>query len=386
MSLRCNVPESNAETYTGPSVSDFNVAVQELTSAASKGHLQAKHKLGILYSTGAEAFKKSNAQPTRALSQSCVKAVKYFKSVAESGHTISRRIRAAWKQYNAGDYESSLRNYLAAAETGSEVGQINAAFLLERGHCLGMTVEECTRASIRLWRAAARQGNVEACLRVGDFYYYGRMKKHRRRQLSQRRLSRDSGDTAFLYREEEDGSFLSTVEGKAFYFAPGPYRWVRYVLYPEELVALSRTLFRRSMNILRRLVNGGDAPLLSDGTPCSIVNELFGSCSLPPSDLSPTDVVEDDEEDHMAIAAHYYRKAAEDHNSARANFNLGFMHEWGLGLTQDFPLAKRHYDLASEGDGALASSIALFAMRVHETIVKTSLGYKKVNLPWPFSR
>ncbi len=37
--------------------------------------------------------------------------------------------------------------------------------------------------------------------------------------------------------------------------------------------------------------------------------------------------------EHMAIAAQYYRKAAEEHNSARANFNLGFMHEWGLGLS-----------------------------------------------------
>eukprot|EP00569_Conticribra_weissflogii_P008990 CAMPEP_0171367950 /NCGR_PEP_ID=MMETSP0879-20121228/6413_1 /TAXON_ID=67004 /ORGANISM="Thalassiosira weissflogii, Strain CCMP1336" /LENGTH=1259 /DNA_ID=CAMNT_0011876063 /DNA_START=61 /DNA_END=3837 /DNA_ORIENTATION=- len=376
MSLRRNIPEPNTDDkYTGPSVSDFNVAVQELTSAASKGHLQAKHKLGILYSTGADAFKKSNTQPTKALSQSCIKAVKYFKSAAEGGHTISRRIRAAWKQYNAGDYESSLRNYLAAAETGSEVGQINAAFLLERGHCLGMTVEECTRASIRLWRAAARQGNAEACLRVGDFYYYGRMKKHRRRKLAQFRPE-ENGETKFLYDEEDDGSFLSTVEGKAFYFAPGPYRWVRYVLYPEELVALSRTWFRRSMKIIRRLVNGGDAPLLPDGTSCPMFNEVFGTCSPQQSDLTSTDLVGEDEEDHMAIAAHYYRKAAEDHNSARANFNLGFMHEWGLGLTQDFPLAKRHYDLAAEGeDGVLASTIALFAMRVHETIVKTGLNW-----------
>ncbi len=37
--------------------------------------------------------------------------------------------------------------------------------------------------------------------------------------------------------------------------------------------------------------------------------------------------------EHMAIAAQYYRKAAEEHNFARANFNLGFMHEWGLGLS-----------------------------------------------------
>ena len=125
MALRRDQQKPNIEKYTGPSVSDYNVAVQELTNAASKGHLQAKHKLGILYATGAKAPQQVGGRLTKALSQSCTHAVKYFKSVADNGHTISRRNRAAWKQYNAGDYESALRNYLAAAETGNEVGQVS---------------------------------------------------------------------------------------------------------------------------------------------------------------------------------------------------------------------------------------------------------------------
>ena len=84
------------------------------------------------------------------------------------------------------------------------------------------------------------------------------------------------------------------------------------------------------------------------------------------------DINEEDGEDHMAIAAQYYRKAAEEHKSARANFNLGFMHEWGLGLTQDFPLAKRHYDLAGE-EASIASSIALWAMSAHQRMVKLTM-------------
>ena len=75
----------------------------------------------------------------------------------------------------------------------------------------------------------------------------------------------------------------------------------------------------------------------------------------------------------MAIAAQYHRKAAEEHNSARANFNLGFMHEWGLGLSQDFPLAKRHYDLAGEGYSNKAAAIALFAMNIHQKAVKFAM-------------
>lgn len=122
---------------SGPSVSDFSVAVSDLLLSAAKGHIQAKHKLAMLYATGAEVQKKNG---------SCTSALSFYKSIAESGHTISQRNRAAWKQYNAGDYESALRNYLATAETGSIAGQLNAAFLLERGYCLGMTTEACTRA------------------------------------------------------------------------------------------------------------------------------------------------------------------------------------------------------------------------------------------------
>lgn len=77
--------------------------------------------------------------------------------------------------------------------------------------------------------------------------------------------------------------------------------------------------------------------------------------------------------EHMAIAAQYYRKAAEEHNSARANFNLGFMHEWGLGLSQDFPLAKRHNDLAGRDNSNKAAAIALYAMNIHQKAIKFAM-------------
>ena len=80
----------------------------------------------------------------------------------------------------------------------------------------------------------------------------------------------------------------------------------------------------------------------------------------------------------MALAARYYRMAAEEHDSARANFNLGFMHEWGLGLKQDFPLAKRHYDLCAasrHGEAELAVQAALFAMDWHQQVVRWRLAW-----------
>lgn len=357
MTYRKASTEEEAGPYTGPSSSDYNAAIHEFSRAAAKGHLQAKHKLANLYSTGVEVPKKGG-KISIVITQSCTSALKYYKSIADGGETISRRNRAAWKQYNAGDYESSLRNYLATAETGSETGQVNAAFLLEQGHCLGMTRDSCTRASVRLWRAAARQGNLEACLRVGDYYYYGRMKQARDSKITPPVVVED-GSSKFLYEQEE-------LDGKAFYFVPGPYRWARYILYPEELFQLFKKKWSAKFIEADHHASEKEAEDNSESHTCS-VDDASGTCQAPEDDVG-----EKDGEDHMAIAAQYYRMAAEEHKSARANFNLGFMHEWGLGLTQDFPLAKRHYDLAGE-EASIASSIALWAMSLHQRMVKLTM-------------
>ncbi|MEQ2171735.1 hypothetical protein GOODEAATRI_013818 [Goodea atripinnis] len=44
----------------------------------------------------------------------------------------------------------------------------------------------------------------------------------------------------------------------------------------------------------------------------------------------------------------HYRLASEQQNGAQAMFNLGYMHEKGLGIKQDIHLAKRFYDMAAE--------------------------------------
>jgi len=368
------VDDTPVDKYKGPSASDYSVALQQLQQAAAKGHLQAKHKLGMFYTAGANIPKKHSN--SKVVTQSCSNALRYFKMIADSGHTISRRNRAAWKQYNAGDYESSLRNYLSSAETGSVIGQVNSAFLLEQGYCLGMTVKACTHASIRLWRAAARQGNLEACLRVGDFYYYGRMKKSRTGLRATPPPSKDdkkSGDEATLYDRE---AYLKSLEAKAFYFIPGPYRWTRYILYPEELFDVTYKYVSQSVRDLWKHITSDesteeetiDTQHLQDA--CS---DEEGTCAPDWDKEEDVDGEKDDDDEefeHMAIAAQYYRKAAEEHKSARANFNLAFMHEWGMGLTQDFPLAKRHYDLAGENNSNMAAVIALYTMKIHQKIVR----------------
>ncbi len=62
-----------------------------------------------------------------------------------------------------------------------------------------------------------------------------------------------------------------------------------------------------------------------------------------------------------------YAKASKQRN-AQAIFNLGFMHEYGAGLPQDFHLAKRFYDKCStvQTDAWVPVKLALWALWLHK--------------------
>jgi SEL1 protein len=69
--------------------------------------------------------------------------------------------------------------------------------------------------------------------------------------------------------------------------------------------------------------------------------------------------------DHEKAAA-CYQAAAETLRSAQSMWNLGWMHENGIGVDQDFHLAKRHYDLALETnprEAHLPVLLALYKLR-----------------------
>lgn len=67
--------------------------------------------------------------------------------------------------------------------------------------------------------------------------------------------------------------------------------------------------------------------------------------------------------DYDAAASHY-RSASEQQHNAQAMFNLGYMHERGLGLTKDKHLAKRCYDLAAETSPDARIPVALALIKL----------------------
>ena len=328
-----------------PSKEDFAKSFNDFVRAGQDGHIQAIHKVGIMYARGI------------GVPRDCHKAILHFRQISEHSSSMGQRLRKAYKSYREGRVDVALWNYLVAAEAGIELAQSNAAWLMERGHCLGLDEFACANASVRMWKAASRQGNSEANIRVGDFHYYGRLLRHQ---------NGESESTATF-----DWPFVIT-----------------YLTQPKQMLRLLKSKSFIAVRMLLGKINHfgwlrkkSNAATSLD--PFNDQNKLPHSCeasdmtcktSAPKKAKASKSV---SRETNFKLAAQYYRRAA-GYNSGRANFNLGFMYEWGLGLNQDFPLAKRHYDLAAthHREAELAVSIALWFMHIHQWCVSIKNQWK----------
>jgi TPR repeat protein len=375
-------------------ISEYKNIVTDLTTASKKGHIMARHRLAMIYETGIplpsssdESASSLNKQqvaqrltPKFVVARDCTVATNHYKWILEyASPTLAKRMRRGYQHYMTGNYMDSLRNYLLVSETGHGIAQMNAAFLLEQGVCLGLNSVDCAKASVRLWKAVAKNGNAEASMRVGDFYYYGRF--------------RDAKDR---------------VRGESS-IPVGPWGWIDYLIYPERhiLPLLWNAIKRQIINFsVWEPLSILDLPSTkqkmsppqnqeNDEPTCNAeTGSEDGSCPAVDMETSSksrrlsSDIDEDlsrrrrQLDEDLAMAALYYQMAADRTGTARAHFNLGFMYEWGLGLKQDFPLAKRQYDLAISSLGYsqeadIPVSLALLSLSIHEYLVKLKLSWER---------
>ncbi|KAG6855982.1 hypothetical protein H0H87_008662 [Tephrocybe sp. NHM501043] len=201
--------------------------------------LEAYYYLGAIASNQAQ----TTGLPPHIVSSSCAMAVSFHKLVSERGswdEDLLREAEIAWLSPSEHVKETAILKWWIAAERGSEVAQNNLAYILDQDKSIlrltrfsPMTPSNDTaRLALTQWTRAAAQRNIDALVKVGDYYYHG----------------------------------LGVPE-------------------EEETIRLER-------------------------------------------------------------AARYYQSAADTQMSALAMWNLGWMYENGIGVPQDFHLAKRHYDLA----------------------------------------
>ncbi|KAJ3280414.1 ERAD-associated protein [Borealophlyctis nickersoniae] len=236
-------------------------AIRMFNRASTRGHILATYRMGQMYTHG------------MGIGQNCHVGVSYLKTVAEKADWHDSVVRDAHRAYKDGDMEGAFVRYLLAAERGYEIAQTNAAWLIDKGiydpsksNLFGAD-HDAYETALSLWNRAANQANVDARVKMGDYYYYG------------------------LGGGAKDDATAQSATG---------------AVHDQHL-------------------GGGFGQLLESILP-----------HRPPRRRKPD----------PAKAALYYQVAAESEFSSLAMWNLGWMHESGIGVEKDFHLAKRLYDLS----------------------------------------
>eukprot|EP00123_Amoebidium_parasiticum_P020988 comp5968_c0_seq1/m.1819 comp5968_c0_seq1/g.1819 ORF comp5968_c0_seq1/g.1819 comp5968_c0_seq1/m.1819 type:complete len:678 (-) comp5968_c0_seq1:80-2113(-) len=140
---------------------DPESALKMFQKAAEKNHSLALYSLALMYHQGVGTVR----NPTL--------AVTFFKNLCERGPWV-RHMDEGYKAYREGRYGQAVVHYMYAAELGLEVAQSNAAFILDMDIETVIPSEYHYQMALIYWQRAAKQGNGQARIKIGDYYYYGR--------------------------------------------------------------------------------------------------------------------------------------------------------------------------------------------------------------------
>lgn len=113
----------------------------------------------------------------------CGVSVAWYKLVAEKGDWSDPYLREADRAYLRGEEKKALLGWWIAAEMGYEAGQNNVAYYLSKNAGAGRALEGRSEESevvskasgwkekeVGLWVRSAAQDNVDAMVKVGDYF------------------------------------------------------------------------------------------------------------------------------------------------------------------------------------------------------------------------
>ncbi|XP_012679407.2 protein sel-1 homolog 1 isoform X2 [Clupea harengus] len=337
--------------------------IQYYQFLAEKGDVQAQVGLGQLHLHGG-----------RGVEQNHQRAYDYFNQAANAGNTHAMAFLG--KMYSEGsesvpqNNDTALQYFKKASDMGNPVGQsgLGMAYLYGRG------VPVNYELALKYFQKAAEQGWVDGQLQLGTMYYNGiGVKRDYKQALKYFNLASQAGHILAFYNLAQMHAtgtgvmrschtavelFKNVCErgrwSERLMTAYGSFKdgdmdsaMVQYLLLAEQgyEVAQSNVAF-----ILDQ----------TDGSHIFSENETYPRALLHWTRAAAqgytvariklgdyhfygygTDV------DYETAVIHY-RLASEQQHSAQAMFNLGYMHEKGLGIKQDIHLAKRFYDMAAE--------------------------------------
>lgn len=322
---------------------DYEKAHHYFLQAAEANNPIALGFLGRMYLEGNEFVKQDNQT-----------AFSYFKKSADQNNPVGQSGLGLMYLRGQGapqDYTEAFRYFSLAAEQGWVDGQLHLGVMYHKG----LGVRRDYRAAVKYFTLASQSGHVLAyynlaqmhaagtglmrsCSTAVDLYKNvverGRAGEKLMEAYTQHRDG-NSNSAYVLYALLSDLGYDVAQSNAAYLLDRG-----EVTLFPEE-----NSRYTRALMYWARSASQGYSPAqvkLGD-------YHYYGQ---------GTGVVD------YELAALHYRAASETASNGQAWFNLGYMHEQGLGMARDIHLAKRCYDMAAEtsADAKVPAALALLKL------------------------
>lgn len=345
---------------------------------AKKGDIQAQLGLGQLHYHGGRGVPLDHER-----------ALEYFQHAADGGNPVAMAFLG--KIYLEGsdivkqDNETAYKYFKKAAERGNPVGQSGLGLM----YLYGKGVERDPAKALQFFSLAADQGWVDGQLQLGNMYFSGTgVRRDYKLANKYFNLASQSGHVLAFYNLAQMHAtgtgmmrncpaavdLLKNVAERG--------KWSNRLMIAHQDYREGRTN-EALVNYLLLSEMGyevaqSNAAFILDKLEASIFDEegsLVRALSLwaraAAQGYSTAQVKLGDAHyygrgtkvDYEA-AAGYYRSASEQQHNAQAMFNLGYMHERGLGLAKDRYLAKRCYDQAAEASPDAKIPVALALIKL----------------------
>ncbi|KAG5877443.1 hypothetical protein JTB14_033734 [Gonioctena quinquepunctata] len=321
---------------------DYQKALDYFTQAANAGNAMAMAYLGKIYLDGSDEIKANNDT-----------AFKYFKKASDLNNPVGLSGLGLMYLYGKGvekDYSKAHQYFLQAADQGWVDGQLQ----LGNMYFSGLGVKKDYKMANKYFSLASQSGHVLAYYNLGQMHAQGTG------------MLRSCPTAVELFKNVAErgrwGEFLMQAHAD---YQNGRYdeSFVQYAFMSElgYEVAQSNAAF---------LLDRGEVPMLSIHE--SMVRALLYWGRAANQGYSAAQVKLGDyyyyglgtSIDYETAATHY-RLASDQQHNAQAMFNLGYMHEQGLGMVRDMHLAKRCYDRAGETSTDAKVPVALALLKLN---------------------
>ncbi|CAK5025571.1 unnamed protein product [Meloidogyne enterolobii] len=383
---RIRIPDEIESSSIAGTILDTNV-FSYYKYLAETGDIQAVLGLAQLYLTGGKGVP-MDLQAAR----------KYFQIAADAGSAQANgylgRMYLEGTSATPQNNDTALKYFTKAADKGNSIGQAGIGIM----YLYGYGIKADSQKALKFFAAAAEQGSSDAQLHLGQMYYQGLgVKRDFKQALKHFQLASQSGHILAIYNLAQmhakgTGVFRNCKFAVALYKNVAERgRWTErfmdaYLKFQNNAIdeAAFRYLFLAELGYEAAQTNfaylidsqegGGKDEKLALFSKEEAYRRAFMNWQRAANQDYPVARVKLGDYKYYGLgsdsdlqeAAEHYKIAAQTHQNAQAMFNLGYMHENGIGVNKDLYLAKRFYDSAAETstDAFWPVTIALMKLKI----------------------